>query len=91
MGAACPTCLGTVVTATGAFYNPFNPYYDGGYQYNVGTNLIWSPVKNLDIGVEVMYLRNDMQHKQFDIQNRGRGVVSSDDVWVSRLRIQRDF
>ena len=74
LGAACPTCVGTVATATGALFNPFSPYYDGGYQYNVGSNVIWSPVKDLDIGVEVMYLRNDMQHKQFDIQNRGRGV-----------------
>jgi hypothetical protein len=90
-GAACPTCIGTVTTSTGALYNPFSPYYDGGYQYNVGSNVIWSPVKDLDIGVEVMYLHNSMQHKQFDIQNTGRGLVSSGSDWVSRLRVQRDF
>jgi len=91
MGAACPTCMGTVTTATGAFYNPYNPNYNGGYQYNIGTNIIWSPVKDLDIGVEVMYLRDEMQHKEFDA-NKGNGrLIKSDDVWVSRLRVQRDF
>ncbi|SDR38313.1 Porin subfamily protein [Rhizobiales bacterium GAS113] len=91
MGAACPTCLGTITTATGAFYNPFNPNYNGGWQYNIGTNLIWSPVKDLDIGVEVMYLRNDMQHKEFDVNKGNSRLTKEDDVWVGRLRVQRDF
>ena len=35
----------------------------GGNQWQVGSNLTWSPVKNLDIGVEVIYVKNDDQHR----------------------------
>ena len=91
MGAACPTCLGTVTTATGAFYNPFNPYYDGGYQYNIGTNLIWSPVKDLDIGVEVFYARDEYQHRAWETESGVSKTTKSADIWLSRLRISRDF
>jgi hypothetical protein len=53
--------------------------------------LIWSPVKALDIGVEAFYFRNELQHKQFDV-NRGTGtLISSDDNWRFRLRVLRDF
>jgi hypothetical protein len=90
-GAACPTCLGSVTFANGAVYNPFSIQYNGGEQYNIGTNLIWSPVKNLDIGVEVFYFRNQLQHRQFDV-NRGAGfLISEDDAWRFRLRVLRDF
>ncbi len=58
MGAACPTCIGTTTLATGARFNPFSPFYMDGAQWQVGSNLTWSPVKNLDIGVEVIYVRN---------------------------------
>ena len=93
-GAACPTCVGTVPFA-GPFgpslYNPFNPNYDGGTQINVGTNLIWSPIKDLDIGVEVMYTRNQMQHSEYDA-NQGVGKITSNGQFFEyRLRIQRDF
>ncbi|MBV9431447.1 MAG: porin, partial [Hyphomicrobiales bacterium] len=57
-GAACPTCVGTVTTASGANFNPFSPFYTDGAQWQVGTNVVWSPVKNLDIGVEVIYVAN---------------------------------
>ena len=64
---------------------------NGGEQYNIGTNLIWSPVKNLDIGVEVFYFRNQLQHRQFDV-NRGAGfLISEDDAWRFRFRVLRDF
>jgi hypothetical protein len=93
-GTACPTCLGTVtVAAPGgpASYNPFSTQYDGGSFYGVGSNLIWSPVKDLDIGVEVYYARDQFQHKQFDA-NRGNGFLAKDaDLWISRVRISRDF
>ena len=89
-GVACPTCIGSIAVG-GTFYNPFNPNYDGGTQYNLGSNLIWSPIKDLDIGVEVMYVRNQMEHKQFDV-NRGNGIlIKEDDEWFGRLRVSRDF
>jgi hypothetical protein len=93
-GAACPTCVGTVAFA-GPFgpslYNPFNPNYNGGTQYNVGTNVIWSPIKDLDIGVEVMWAHNQMQHSEYDA-NEGVGkITSSANFFEYRLRISRDF
>jgi len=95
-GVACPTCFGTVAVATGPGaattpYNPFSVRYDGGTQYYVGSNLIWSPVKDLDIGVEVFYARDELQHKQWDL-NRGNGfLIKSADVWLGRFRVSRDF
>ncbi|MFI5012139.1 MAG: porin, partial [Hyphomicrobiales bacterium] len=89
-GAACPTCLATV-TVNGAPYNPYSPFYNGGVQYNASGNLIWSPVKDLDIGVEVVYYRNQMQHKEYDVNKANGRVISSDDGWDARLRISRDF
>jgi hypothetical protein len=90
-GAACPTCLGSVTLAGGAIYNPFSTQYNGGTQFTAGSNLIWSPVKDLDIGVEVFYARDQFQHKAWD-QNRGNGFLQkSADIWLSRLRISRDF
>jgi hypothetical protein len=48
-------------------------------------------VKDLDIGVEVMYARDQLQHKQWDA-NRGTSFLLKDaDVWLSRLRVQREF
>jgi hypothetical protein len=89
-GAACPTCVGSVAI-NGTFYNPFNPNYVGGTQYNLGSNVIWSPIKDLDIGVEVMYVRNQLAHRVFDV-NRGNGtLIRDEDELYGRLRISRDF
>jgi hypothetical protein len=51
-------------------------------EWRVGSNLIWSPVSGLDIGVEALYSNLNP-----------RGVVDGDedDAWEGRLRIQRDF
>ncbi|PVE22216.1 porin [Microvirga sp. KLBC 81] len=50
-------------------------------EWRVGSNVIWSPVSNLDIGVEVLYSNVDL-----------RGVDDEEEgVWEGRLRIQRDF
>jgi hypothetical protein len=83
--------VGTVLTSNGAFFNPYNPYYIGGTQYSVGTNLIWSPVVDLDIGVEVYYLRNQIAHRQYDVNSGIGRLVREDDTWRYRLRVQRDF
>ena len=54
-------------------------------------NLIWSPVKDLDIGIELIYLRNQMQHTEYDL-NKGNGAtIKSDDVFSGRIRVSRDF
>ena len=90
-GAACPACIGTVTLASGASFNPFSPNYMDGAQWQVGSNMTWSPVKNLDIGVEVIYVRNSDEHRHFD-PNRGYPFLASgDSEWLSRLKISRAF
>ncbi|WP_020180201.1 porin [Methylopila sp. M107] len=51
----------------------------------VGANLIWSPVKRLDIGAEVVYMKNI---KKANVNYTGS---KDDDTIVGRLRVQRDF
>jgi hypothetical protein len=60
-------------------------------EWRVGSNLIWSPVAGLDIGVEVLYA--NARVKNF-VQAAGRPVgqlIKSDDSFQGRLRVQRDF
>lgn len=60
-------------------------------EFRIGSNLIWSPVSGLDIGVEVLYAKAEVKTR---IQALGRpaGVlIKSDDAISARLRIQRDF
>ncbi|MBD2746212.1 porin [Microvirga sp. BT688] len=51
-------------------------------EWRVGSNLIWSPVSGLDIGVEALYS---------NLNPRGILGEDDDDAWEGRLRIQRDF
>jgi hypothetical protein len=90
-GAACPTCVGTVMTASGANFNPFSPFYMDGSQWQIGTNVTWSPVKNLDIGVEVIYVANDDGHRHFDPNKGYPFLTNGDSAWLSRLKISRAF
>jgi hypothetical protein len=93
-GTACPACIGTFVFALPGGATPFNPFsnqYNGAQIYYVGSNLIWSPVKGLDIGVEVMYAHDEFQHREWDV-NRGNGfLISGNSAWQGRMRISKDF
>jgi hypothetical protein len=71
-------------------------------EFRIGTNLIWSPVAGLDIGLEVLYARVDPKGRIFSSKAAGFGAAQnaanaavfskgSDDAWQGRLRIQRDF
>ncbi|MBA1157834.1 porin [Microvirga mediterraneensis] len=51
-------------------------------EWRAGTNLIWSPVSGLDLGVEVLYS---------NIDPRGPTFGQDSDTWEGRLRVQRDF
>ncbi|HEY0292270.1 MAG TPA: porin [Hansschlegelia sp.] len=51
----------------------------------IAANLIWSPVKKLDIGGELVYIKN---LKKADVAYSGG---KDDDAFVGRLRVQRDF
>ncbi len=63
-------------------------------EIRVGSNLIWSPVAGLDIGVEVLYARVETRRSvtayTLDQAIVGR-QIKSDDTFQGRLRIQRDF
>ncbi len=71
--------------------------------WQVGANLIWSPVRDLDIGVEVLYGSIRADRRVVDLTSSfispGVGVVGApfvrtirgDDSLDARLRIQRDF
>jgi hypothetical protein len=48
-------------------------------------NLVWTPVKKLDIGAELSYINN---MKTSQVAYKG---TSDDDAFVGRLRVQRDF
>jgi hypothetical protein len=56
-------------------------------EWRLGTNVIWSPVAGLDLGVEVLYANVETDQPQF-VDGRLR---DSQDVWEGRLRVQRDF
>jgi hypothetical protein len=74
--------------------------------FELGANLIWSPVKNLDIGIEGVYRRIEVKGRVADpfaggtFNEAGQFVppasfvnrtTGSDDVFEARFRLQRDF
>jgi hypothetical protein len=72
--------------------------------FEIGTNLIWSPVRNLDIGVEAVYrkveadglVRREFGGVGFGVNRPGTALVpftaiDEQDALEARLRIQRDF
>lgn len=63
-------------------------------EWRLGSNVIWSPVSGLDIGVEVLYVHLDPKGRITTNANYNpvlTKTVSSDGAWEARLRIQRDF
>ncbi|MFY9289632.1 MAG: porin [Methylorubrum rhodinum] len=62
------------------------------YQVVTGASLIWSPVKDLDIGVEGQYIKTGVKSGRVNDSSRGTPfTVSSEDVYQARFRVQRDF
>jgi hypothetical protein len=68
--------------------------------WNVGSRTVWNPVKNLDIGVEVMYtkIHQNMDPSQVLFNfggggNRAAGLYAPSDEGVvsGMLRVQRNF
>ncbi len=54
---------------------------------SAGTNVIWSPVKNLDIGAEIVYSRlTSVPKAQLPL-----AAADERDNWSGRLRFERDF
>ena len=78
-----PFIAGTAIRPAGALTD--------NTEFRVGTNLIWSPVRGFDIGVEVLYARVDPKGRVINTNKLNGASISSDDAWEARLRFQRDF
>ncbi len=107
-GAGGTNAGSTVISTLGVgtpgtrFYN-LNGNLRDTYMLYAGANLIWSPVKDLDIGVEGIYAQYGVQNgRVLDTQkfnytaaqvNSGIPVktITSTDVFQARFRVQRDF
>jgi hypothetical protein len=76
-----------VTTATVAATNSTLMSWDIMY---AGGNLIWSPVRDLDIGVEVIYQRVNMARPVANREKPGT-LTTFDDQIFARFRVQRDF
>ncbi len=61
-------------------------------EYRIGAQAVWSPVKNLDIGLEGLYVHAENKGRVIDPAS---GLLTtskvSNDSWEARLRVQRDF
>lgn len=64
----------------------------------VGVNTIWSPVKNLDIGAELLYSKVDGSvplGNYVSVNSAGTPIASlvggSTDLWSGGIRVQRNF
>jgi hypothetical protein len=95
---------GSTANAAGAFgiYSGFARDYNN---FVAGSNLIWSPVKDLDIGLEALYQRAEFlggaskgqvvdANKAFAPTINGTlrpATVKVDDNIIVRMRVQRDF
>ncbi|MHB2168650.1 porin [Alsobacter sp. R-9] len=87
-----PTLRSGLTMAYGAV-DHYGPWYDAA-AYTVATQLIWTPVRGLDIGAEVGWQTfvdkpNYIALVQNTVNNPFLG--QNDSQWFGRLRFQRDF
>ena len=97
------TRQGTPIAAGGNTNFAAGPFNGCDYSFQVwavGSKTVWNPVKNLDIGVEVMYskLHQNMDPSQVLLNfggggNRAAGLYlpSDEAVWSGLVRVQRNF
>ena len=60
----------------------------------LGTNVTWSPVKDLDLGSEVNYIHANVGNglsQSFIATDPLARSVRNDSIWNTRIKIQRDF
>jgi hypothetical protein len=78
-------------------FGPVNVGFVDFDEWRIGSNLIWSPVKRLDIGVEALYIMLDPEGRvrSAPIYRTATGFeqrsIDADDVWIGRLRFQVEF
>ena len=59
--------------------------------WSAGTNLIWSPAKDLDIGLETAY-HNMKQDVRYTLASSTNIVKQeTDNNWIARFRVERKF
>ena len=81
-----------------------SPVLRDNYQIVAGASIIWSPVKDLDIGLEGFYTKVGVQNGRVvdmtkstgavtaaNIANGSVRTVTADDTFQLRARVQRDF
>ncbi|MGU3663854.1 porin [Methylobacterium sp. A49B] len=69
-----------------------SPVLRGNNQIVTGASLIWTPVKDLDIGVEGEYIRTALNSGVTpDISKNSLRYVNAQDAAQFRFRVQRDF
>lgn len=98
---------GTASVLTNPTLFGLSPVLRDSYQIVAGASLIWSPVKDLDIGVEGDYINSGMQKGRVIDQSKTIGVTNANfnallaagvvktlnsyDIAQIRFRVQRDF
>jgi hypothetical protein len=100
----CSSPVGAVRTAAGAAPNFLTGAVNGCNPdfavWGVGLRTIWNPVKNLDVGIEVMYSKLDqnMNPNTTLLNFGGAGgraaglyVPADQDNWSGGIRVQRNF
>ena len=64
-------------------------------EYRLEASAIWSPVKDLDIGVDVLYQNIDPKGRVIGSESGAAGALlrsfDDQDVVIGRMRVQRDF
>jgi hypothetical protein len=82
---------GNSVTPTGTTVN-FGRFGVSNNQVAVGSNVTWSPVKGLDIGGEVIWMQTNVDIPVVNPKQTNVAINNkSNDGWMYRLRVQRDF
>ena len=59
--------------------------------FSVMGNLVWTPVRALDIGVEVLYSQANVKGLPVADATNAARTTKKDDQFVARVRVQRDF
>jgi len=60
-------------------------------EYRIADQFNWFPVKNLQIGLEVMYIKVDQSLAGLGANPLPRGVKLNEDAFDTRFRMERDF
>jgi hypothetical protein len=56
--------------------------------WSLGSRLLWTPVRGLNMGLDIMYTEYDSQHIAGVVKGR---TAATNEVWSSMFRVQRDF